>query len=1690
MKKLLLLAILAALAYTALAQTALSAPGCCCDPIVHNGSVVPDEADCDTSYFNFTPELPALGENCDDICEAEFAAPIIVPPPADCSSPSYKPAPANVAVKAVKGKKQLRITYTLPCADKTLWVNISRCAGEDCTDFKQVALAAPSTVYTDMSADLQWNTTYWYKLTSYSSVSGLSQDAISDGNPGDIECWNQGDNTFCIGQYYYERFDDYLKTYGYAPIDPLEFAGDFAGAVSSRFSARFNKAYKCTDQNRVYQPPPAVNCPADKQCVADEQGAQCASPADCTTGGLFGMYSTQAMCEGTLIGKKYCFFDRTRGSVDGCFACNPRMSCADYRTPGSCSRDNCNAGDCAWKPVFSEAGIGVCVDTRFPNCPWCTKPGTPGMDNNDAYNEVFDQCSARKSNALSVLGFPCIYNPNAQESNSCDAAACMDYSVAECGSPADGIALNSDNSLALTSTDPCSIKVCEIMGAGCVKNHDANAVPDCALTASDRRTCELDHYPPNTTLVPLSNVPGRMDWLDITMLDRRNGTDDGILVEGIPNNRLRVCIAGGGNACDNPSTFAESNLSMLNFNDLSLQSGKTVLATMAVGENTLKYYGLDRSNNPEIVQSMTVIACNLCQGPKVLETGVTPSKLFDGTYYTIADIPVITVSFNEPATLTAAALVAGDTVIPVIATPSGGANYDYTFVPLHPLPDGAYTFTFNAKDNNGILMDAPGGAFDIVVDTTPGDVTIIPPDGTVINDTSVDIAFIFTEPLTIVEAALEEEIWVSRYATRKLVTNLTPLLQSDDQTTYTATLSGLSGGKKNLKIHAEDFAGNPTIGKSSFWINTGLLQLRMREPTWGVSADYLFDIIIETSRTALCKYAYNIPAPVPVNSFDEFLADFTQTTDVTHTIPAFDKILPGDLTKHKLHVYCKLDENITLDTFELRVDPTPPVIKAAYAQPAVIIERRIPNKDIFTTHLKVQTDDEGFCKYSTDNVPFVLMTGLFSGFDEIPKQSHDAEINVTGDNASYTYYVACKNTAETPSPTVPITFSVDTSIPFAVISKTPAYSNVTEFSIAVETNKRAFCYIGETADTVITLMGDYGHAHTFPVEVNASGNYSWHVKCSTGAGNEVAALIIPVLVDTTPPVMQYVDDSSNLEEEPEYSYFLDQLQVKFLGLDNETAINAYYYKVTSFFANETIKNWTLTTNLNGTAFYVTGLNLTDGNKYKLEAYAVNAVGLQSEAKPSDGVTIDVARKPEDCQNDQKDLEETDLDCGGECAGCLDGATCAANTDCLSGFCNNGICAPVACDDIAKNGNETDTDCGGGVCLPCAAGKACVQHTDCVTGSCNNGVCGEPDPCSDGVLTGTETDVDCGGACAAKCGDGKNCQSTSDCSTGLLCLESTCQLERDSDNDGVKDDKDKCPNTPADEVADAEGCSPSQKFTCGDRISDGWRIRYFGSALCDGDGAASADPDEDGLTNEQEYAARTDPTNPDTDYDGWNDKVELDKGTNPLDPESHPPSKIRILLWFFLILLLLAAIGVGGYLGYQYYLERTAPEIPAMKPQAPRPPARRLRPWPAVLEQLRSIARKEEPPITDRDWITLTELAEHATAGKARVRGDVFDKLKDVLSGKAKRGEAADIMAAVRKQPEAFRMLRRISFEKLSPAEKEQMRRRLAQFKLGTLTSAELEDILAKLRVTAAYYRTHRHEIEKELAEWLSERRKQ
>ena len=68
---------------------------------------------------------------------------------------------------------------------------------------------------------------------------------------------------------------------------------------------------------------------------------------------------------------------------------------------------------------------------------------------------------------------------------------------------------------------------------------------------------------------------------------------------------------------------------------------------------------------------------------------------------------------------------------------------------------------------------------------------------------------------------------------------------------------------------------------------------------------------------------------------------------------------------------------------------------------------------------------------------------------------------------------------------------------------------------------------------------------------------------------------------------------------------------------------------------------------------------------------------------------------------------------------------------------------------------------------------------------------------------------------------------------------------------------------------------------GDNIADYWETNYFGSiTVSDGTG----NPDNDGLTDFQEYMIQTDPLNPDTDGDEGNDGFEVGLGMNPLVPD--------------------------------------------------------------------------------------------------------------------------------------------------------------------------------------------------------------
>lgn len=297
----------------------------------------------------------------------------------------------------------------------------------------------------------------------------------------------------------------------------------------------------------------------------------------------------------------------------------------------------------------------------------------------------------------------------------------------------------------------------------------------------------------------------------------------------------------------------------------------------------------------------------------------------------------------------------------------------------------------------------------------------------------------------------------------------------------------------------------------------------------------------------------------------------------------------------------------------------------------------------------------------------------------------------------------------------------------------------------------------------------------------------------------------------------------------------------------------------------------------------------------------------------------------------RDPDCMDMDCHliGECG---IGENCTDNSECITRYCDNGICAASSCTDGIQNGRETSIDCGG-ECSPCSKGSACEKDSDCETGNCEYGICTDLDTCKDELLTlsNKETDVDCGGEiCINRCGGGMSCIEDFDCETGLKCMDDRCIpcLDNDFDCDGILNDKDddidgdglknwEDPDDDNDGLCDTENglindpgiCSgdddddnsngildPDDKDPDNDLDNDG--IENHLDDDIDGDGIPNdededddndgipdrldddddndglldrkEDDDNDGVSNDWESEYGLDPNDPDTDGDGTRD----------------------------------------------------------------------------------------------------------------------------------------------------------------------------------------------------------------------------
>lgn len=143
-----------------------------------------------------------------------------------------------------------------------------------------------------------------------------------------------------------------------------------------------------------------------------------------------------------------------------------------------------------------------------------------------------------------------------------------------------------------------------------------------------------------------------------------------------------------------------------------------------------------------------------------------------------------------------------------------------------------------------------------------------------------------------------------------------------------------------------------------------------------------------------------------------------------------------------------------------------------------------------------------------------------------------------------------------------------------------------------------------------------------------------------------------------------------------------------------------------------------------------------------------------------------------CTSLAKDGDETDVDCGGSCGACAIGQRCLTTDDCQGGVCRLNTCRDATCNNGASDPGETDVDCGG-ACGPCADGALCNIGADCGSAICTASRC-QAATCSDLAKNGAETDVDCGGGCTAKCAVGRGCLVDADCTDGA-CQAGVCRI---------------------------------------------------------------------------------------------------------------------------------------------------------------------------------------------------------------------------------------------------------------------------------------------------------------------------
>ena len=653
------------------------------------------------------------------------------------------------------------------------------------------------------------------------------------------------------------------------------------------------------------------------------------------------------------------------------------------------------------------------------------------------------------------------------------------------------------------------------------------------------------------------------------------------------------------------------------------------------------------------------------------------------------------------------------------------------------------------------------------------------------------------------------------------------------------TQDRLVNGDYTINVIAQDDYGNIETSSKAFTIDYSGIAFWVVEPENNITNQRFFNITIETTVEASCRYDNEYQKPFSM--FNEF----TTTGSFTHTLLNYSWSEYEDYGKH-FYLVCNTTEDLFIGTngeydLQFTLDESIPEITSLYADPNPVAD--YVNESGFwrlKSTVTLETNEPTICRFSSTNVnDYWLMESTFPGHAQNEyKTTHQITFTYpTQTEGTFDYLFACEDTAKLNSSVRDIQILVNTSIPMALTSFTPTgYVSGNSVTLEAKTNKMAFCKFFKN-ETIITSTGQ-GKTHTTTVSGLSNGLHTYKVNCTRLP--DVVESTTSFTVDTSAPTTPVVDDSSPYSDNPSKTKDKDRLRARWNSSDPDSGISEYKYMLKDS-SGAVIVDWSSSEDEN-TWMWVENLDLENGTYY-FRVNATNNAGLSSVGQ-SDGVTVDLSFVPEEAEN---------------------------------------------CDDGILNNEETDTDCGGPNCGACGSGKDCENNRDCRSGSCENDECTE-DICDNDELDGDETDVDCGGSCAEqnlRCGLGEICFMNDDCESNL-CIDDMCDSgendydndtilnEEDDDRDGDSKDNDEDPDDDNDGLCDTAD-SPLNDATCtGDDDDD------------DGDGVKDPDDkdtnddlDDDGKDNEEDEDMDGDGKDNDEDNDDDNDGL-CDTQDSPLN----------------------------------------------------------------------------------------------------------------------------------------------------------------------------------------------------------------